>query len=151
MGSSPKQFSMLCTRPRAVGRPKRHYLTNQIIVLNQSILLIDDDLVEHRIFRKLLENGPSSKADLTCCSNIECAIERLKENTFEYIFLDDRLSPYSNLLDTLPLIRGYLGRAKIIAMSSSLDSPHLMSAENIGVDKVLDKNDLRAFLSSPLP
>lgn len=115
------------------------------------ILLIDDDPIEHRIFRKFLENGQNSQTYLSCCSDINTAIALLKEKSFDYIFLDDRLSPFTSLLETLPLIRDYLQEAKTIAISSSLDSPHLTSAENIGIDKILDKNDLKAFLAEPLP
>lgn len=115
------------------------------------ILLIDDDPIEHRIFRKFLENGQNSQTHLSCCSDLNTAIALLKEKSFDYIFLDDRLSPFTSLLETLPLIRDYLHEAKTIAISSSLDSPHLTSAENIGIDKILDKNDLKAFLAEPLP
>jgi CheY-like chemotaxis protein len=115
------------------------------------ILLIDDDPIEHRIFRKLLESGQNSQTKLSCCSDINTATAFLKENSFDYIFLDDRLSPFTSLLETLPLIREYLQEAKTIAISSSLDSPHLTSAKEIGVDEIIDKNDLKAFLAAPLP
>jgi CheY-like chemotaxis protein len=115
------------------------------------ILLIDDDPIEHRIFRKLLESGQNSQTKLSCCSDINTAIAFLKENSFDYIFLDDRLSPFTSLLETLPQIREYLQEAKTIAISSSLDSPHLTSAKEIGVDEIIDKNDLKAFLTAPLP
>ena len=115
------------------------------------ILLIDDDLVEHRFFRKFLEGGVNSDAELTCLSNLDEAIDILNERAFDLVFLDDRLSPYSSLLETLPRIRPYIGGAKIFAISSSLDSPHLMDARKTGVDEIYDKNDLKAVLSSSLP
>lgn len=115
------------------------------------ILLIDDDPIEHRIFRKFLESGQNSPANLSCCSDINTATARLKENSFDYVFLDDRLSPFTSLLETLPLIQEYIQEAKIIAISSSLDSPHLTSAEKTGVARIIDKNDLKAFLAAPLP
>lgn len=114
------------------------------------ILLIDDDLVEHRIFRKFLEGGVNSDAELTCLSNLGEAISILNEKSFDVVFLDDRLSPYSSLLETLPRLRPYTGDAKIFAISSSLDSPHLMDVRKTGVDGIYDKNDLKAVLSSDL-
>jgi len=114
------------------------------------ILLIDDDVIEHRFFQKFLKGGVNADADLICLSNIDEAIDVLSEKAFDFVFLDDRLSPYSSLLETLPKIRPYLGDAKIFAISSSLASPHLMDARETGVDGIYNKDDLRAVLSSNL-
>lgn len=114
------------------------------------LLLIDDDPLEHKIFRKFLGRGTNAGAELISSIQLDDAIAHLKATEFDFIFLDDRLSPYASLVETLPLIRPYISKAKIFAISSSLDSPHLKEAKYIGVDKIFDKSDLNAVLSSDL-
>ena len=114
------------------------------------ILLIDDDPIEHRLFRKFLSRGVNSEAELVCSSDLNEAVRILADRPFDCVFLDDRLPPYSSLLETLPQIRSHMGYAKVFAISSSLDSSHLRDRNVTGVDGIYDKNDLKSVLSRNL-
>lgn len=110
------------------------------------ILLIDDDLLEHKMFRCYLAVGKDHPFKLNNAVNIGKAVELLTDNTFDWVFLDDRFSPFKSALETLPLLRPYLKASNVIVISSSVEARHLQSAKKLGVYAVIDKFKVKSFL-----
>lgn len=110
------------------------------------ILYIDDDKAEHKFFAYFLKTSPDQNAILMCVDELEDAITRLKVGDIDFVFLDDRFSPYISCLETLPKIHPLLGKAKIAVISSSIEASHLKSAAMLGVDKIFDKAKLKDLL-----
>lgn len=110
-------------------------------------LLIDDDVLEHKMFDCYLAAGQTVQYDLVSTADIDEAIDLLKAQSFDFIFLDDRFAPYKSALDTLPLLRKVVGAAKIVIISSSTDARHLKDPDDLNVLTIIDKFELRSVLS----
>ena len=110
------------------------------------ILYIDDDIAEHKFFAYFLKSSPDQDAELICLDELDEAVKCLAVGDIDYVFLDDRFSPYMSCLETLPKIQPVLGTAKIAVISSSIEASHLKSAAMLGVDKVFDKVRLKDLL-----
>lgn len=110
------------------------------------VLYIDDDKAEHKFFTYFLKTSPDQNAILVCVDELEDAVACLKAGDIDFVFLDDRFSPYISCLETLPKLHPVIGKAKIAVISSSIEASHLKSAAMLGVDKVFDKVKLKDLL-----
>lgn len=110
------------------------------------ILYIDDDTSEHKFFSYFLKMSPDKDETLVCVDELDDALLHLSKGDVDYVFLDDRFSPYLSCLETLPKIQPVLGHAKIAVVSSSIDASHLKSPAMLGVDKIFDKAKLKDVL-----
>ncbi|WP_026942559.1 response regulator [Hellea balneolensis] len=114
------------------------------------LLLIDDDAIEHKILNCYITAGIGGPVMLTSALDIDTAKAALGSETYDYIFLDDRFTPFKNALETLPLLKPLCGKAKIIIISSCISSQHLKSAEDLGVTAIMNKSDVRDYVSERL-
>lgn len=114
------------------------------------LLLIDDDILEHKMFRCYLGAGEGHEFELRNAINMEKAVSLLTEGIFDWVFLDDRFAPYKSVLETLPLLQPYLKRSKVIVISSSIEARHLQSTEDLGVHAVIDKFQVKPFLETDI-
>lgn len=111
-----------------------------------NILYIDDDPAEHKFLGFFLKKGDHPDVHLTSVETLDAAVAVLQDRRFDLVFLDDRCRPYSSCLETLPHIQSHLNGAKIAIVSSSIEATHLQSAEMLGVDRIIDKAELRGLL-----
>jgi len=114
------------------------------------LLLIDDDAIEHKILNCYITAGMGGPVMLTSALNIETAKDALHSETYDYVFLDDRFTPFDSALETLPLLKPLSRNAKIVIVSSCIAAKHLQSAEALGVSAIINKSDVRAYVSETL-
>ncbi len=114
------------------------------------ILLIDDDAVEHKILNCYITAGLKEPALLSSAFDFNTAKEALNSEAYDYIFLDDRFTPFKSALETLPFLKPLCGKAKIIIISSCIYGQHLNSAEALGVTAIINKSDLREYVTEAL-
>lgn len=114
------------------------------------LLLIDDDAVEHKILNCYITAGLTEPVLLSSALDLDTAKEALSSETYDYILLDDRFAPFKSALETLPLLKPICGKAKIIIISSCIHGQHLNSAEALGVTAIMNKSDLREYVTEAL-
>jgi len=110
------------------------------------ILLIDDDELEHLLFKDFLNSRGELTGKFCSACSLKDALSILSSRKFSYIFLDDRLGMHSNALESLPALRNLSGKANIVVISSSLDAIHLHDKQDLGVYDIIDKRNLKPFL-----
>lgn len=114
------------------------------------LLLIDDDDIEHKILNCYITAGMGGPVMLTSALDIETAQAALQSETYDYILLDDRFSPFESALETLPMLKPLAGTTKIIIISSCTAGQHLESSEALGVKAIINKSDVRDYVSERL-
>lgn len=114
------------------------------------LLLIDDDAIEHKILNCYITADLTGPVFFSSALDLDTAKEALNSETYDYIFLDDRFTPFKSALETLPLLKPLCGKAKIIIISSCIYGQHLNSAEALGVTAIINKSDLRDYVTEAL-
>ncbi|TCD16605.1 response regulator transcription factor [Oricola cellulosilytica] len=108
-----------------------------------TILLIDDDENMHKIFRCYCRMGGRTDYEIVGVKTLEAGLHVMRQTTLDAVLLDNRLQPFSDIRETLPHITSEIGSAKLYVISAHIDEPYLSGREIPGVDKVIDKFELR--------
>ena len=106
------------------------------------LLVIDDDETEKRLFEIYCMDLKSMSVNCRFASELGAGLEMIRMRQPDLIFLDNRILPYENFTQTMPLLRqaGYEG--PVVVMSASLFDPVFDEARAWGVATTLDKLDL---------
>lgn len=114
------------------------------------VLLIDDDDIQARLLRAFLEMRYGARHRLRHARGVRDARAALREERFDAVLLDNRLGFEGDIRRTLPRLRDALAGTRVLVISASADDPHLRSAHEHGVERVIDKYDLRDEIDAGL-
>ena len=78
------------------------------------------------------------------------AVTCMMSNSYDYIFLDNKLSDAINSELSVPFVKVHSRTAKLIIISNHIEVDYLADPKTLGVDLILDKSKLYAFLESEL-
>ncbi|MCY0147027.1 hypothetical protein OEG84_04650 [Hoeflea sp. G2-23] len=110
------------------------------------VLLVDDDPVEHTILKRKLAgmDAGMDKASikLEYVGNISAAVDRVKRDGIDLVFLDNRLAPNNDFRETAPQLRqaGFVGPIGII--SSDISGAYFRQFREYGVDFRIGKDEI---------
>lgn len=112
-----------------------------------SILLIDDERMEHRFFDAALRTAFGSVYTLEYARSVSSALPLLESKTFDLIFLDDQLSNLSNAVVSVPQVEVYANGAPIVVVSKSTHSEYMKDKVALGVADIVNKFNLNEYLA----
>ena len=114
------------------------------------ILLIDDDPVEAKLLAAFLRQRFDEAFDLVHVQKLGDAVIALRCIAFDAVLLDNRLPPYRDFRETLPVLRQAMRGDEPIIISSSLHDPCFSEADLLGEAPVVDKLHLNAKIGAGL-
>jgi CheY-like chemotaxis protein len=112
-----------------------------------SLLLIDDERMEHRLFDNALRTAFGGLYKLEYARSVASALPLLESKTFDLIFLDDQLSNLNNAVVSVPQLQVYSNGAPIVVVSKSTNSEYMKDKDALGVAGIVNKFDLTNYLS----
>lgn len=114
-----------------------------------NILLIDDDLLEKELVESVLQKHLSERSfklqHVFKCSD---AITFLIKGKFDLVLLDNMLAASISGKFSVPVIRQYLKDTPLVIVSNNIDLDYLKSPEILGVNDIISKSSLTAFLTN---
>lgn len=116
----------------------------------QKILLIDDDPTQHELFSFFLEETFGSGSAFTSALDLDEALTELERQSFDVVFLDNRLHPYTSYTQTITKIRAVDGVCPIYLISAAREHEKLGNYRDFGIVEAIDKFDLRQAISGGL-
>lgn len=105
------------------------------------ILLIDDDVVEFRLFEAYILRC-SLPVDFHFAPDLRQGIDRARDLNPDVVFLDDRLVPYEGCEETIPPLRKAGITAPIIVISAAIDAYESDRYTAAGANGFVDKSDI---------
>lgn len=116
-----------------------------------TVLLIDDDPVEAKLLQAFLERrfGPDDY-ELEHAFDLSDGLRALRERRFDHVLLDNRLPPFCDFRQTLPVVRQYAKGTEPILVSASLIDECFGELEHFGDPAVIDKFRLRERIEGGL-
>lgn len=111
-----------------------------------SLLLIDDERMEHRLFDMSLRTALGSVYTLDYARSVKSALPLLETKTFDLIFLDDQLSNLENAVVSVPQLLPYSNDASIVVVSKSTNSEYMKDKKILGVAGIVNKFELHDYL-----
>jgi len=112
-----------------------------------SILLIDDERMEHRLFDSALRTAFGNAYKLEYARSVASALPLLETKTFDLIFLDDQLSNLINAVVSVPQVQVYANGAPIVVVSKSTYPEYMKDKIALGVADIVNKFDLGDYLA----
>lgn len=116
----------------------------------QKILLIDDDPTQHELFSFFLEETFGAGSAFTSAMDLDEALVKLDRESFDVVFLDNRLHPYRSYTETISQIRAVDGSCPIYLISAAREHEKLGNYRDFGIVEAIDKFDLRKAISNGL-
>lgn len=116
----------------------------------QKILLIDDDPNQHELFSFFLEEKFGPGATFASALSLDDALSQLGSESFDVIFLDNRLRPYLSYTQTIDRIRELSKECPIYLISAAREQEKLGNFKAFGIVDVIDKFDLRQAITDGL-
>lgn len=116
----------------------------------QSVLLIDDDPNQHKIFSFFLMSRYGAGSDFQSAMNLEEAVSQLQQRLFDVIFLDNRLPPFMSYRETVGDLRAVSPDSAVYLISAAREREKLGRYQEYGIVDAFDKFDLREIISDGL-
>lgn len=110
------------------------------------ILLIDDEGWEKDIIGSLCQTVFGNNYRLDHASVNSEAVRFLLENKYSLILLDNNLSFQIDANFSVPFLKECSGNTEFVIISNNIFEDYLEDPAYLGVDKIIDKRDLLAFL-----
>jgi len=104
-----------------------------------NFLLVDDNETQHELFRCY---AMDTDFNFRHAVNLEDATKQLREQKPDVVFLDNRLTPFPDFRETIPVIRnaGYDG--KIVVISSDVKHPIFELASEYSIHAYMNKFEI---------
>lgn len=106
----------------------------------RNILVIDDNSMQHELLRCYAMNVDGF--NFIHAVTLEEGIDHIKSHEPVLVFLDNRLAPYDDFVQTVPSIRNQGFSGPLVVISSDIDQPIFRDAQTYQVDHVLDKSQI---------
>ena len=116
------------------------------------VLLIDDDPVEAKLLRAFLESRFGQDFEMVHVWDLADALAMLDGRDFDHVLLDNRLPPFADYRETLPVLRGHATAPEPIIVSASVRDRcfEAEETESHGDPAVVDKFALRGAIAAGL-
>lgn len=111
-----------------------------------NVLLIDDEIEELAIIQqvyKVLNYAPVTVDHAYKCSE---AVNLLNQHHYDLVLLDNRLSGHISAEFSAPFILSAINKSTVAIISNDIGAPYLKNPHVLGVDYVVDKAKIIAFL-----
>lgn len=115
-----------------------------------SVLLIDDDPFEARTVNRIFEALTDARFRVDHVEKCSQAIPLLDQHRYDLVLLDNRLSSRISARFSVPIIKAAIGSAPMAIISNDTSPDYLQDPRTLGVDHIVDKSDMIAFLKSQL-
>lgn len=116
-----------------------------------TVLLIDDDLVEAKLLSAFLRRRfGEGDYELVHAFGLEEGLRALMSRRFDHVLLDNRLPPFCDYRETLPIVRTYSRGVEPIVVSASLMDQCFDELPLYGAPAVVDKMALRERIHAGL-
>jgi DNA-binding NtrC family response regulator len=106
----------------------------------KKLLLIDDNIHQHKLFQCYATMCDDMEFDFAL--NIEEALDLLRFDDPDIVFLDNRLHPYESYSETVPILRARGFKGKIVVISANVTGSMAVEFKSKTVAAMLDKSDL---------
>lgn len=105
----------------------------------KKIAVIDHDHLHHKLM--LCYSAFNGEYELAFMSSLDEGLEQIKIKEYDLVLLENRLQPYQDYRDTVPMIReaGYGGR--LVVMSADIRVKEFAHCKAYAIDKYIDKLD----------
>ena len=114
------------------------------------ILLIDDDPNQHELLAFYLDEAFGCECPFVSAYNLDEALSRLRSQSFDAIFLDNRLRPHDSYKETIGAIKELSKDCPIYLISAARGNEKLGDFRAHGIVDTIDKFELRQALSGGL-
>ena len=108
----------------------------------KNILIIEDNQLDSDRLASTLRTIFGYDAIVRQCRTLGTALDEVLGDHPELIFLDDRLGPVDKAEKSVPFLRNARYTAMIFVISSFVDRRRRAEIMKLGVDEVIDKDDL---------
>lgn len=110
-------------------------------------LLIDDDKIEFMYVKFLFKDRFKNGFTLGYAKSLNEAQDYLSHKGVDTILLDDKLGGGLTSADTIPILQRKAFNVPIIVISKDINGRHLKDRMRLGVNKVIDKFELKTQLA----
>ena len=124
-----------------IAKPKIE--TTGIIQKMQTILLIDDDIMEFRLIKNMLEDCFDTPFALKYANTLAKGIEMLETQKVDILLLDDKLNSGLTAVDSVPALRAVSENIPFIIISNAIDADYLQNKSILDVYDIVDKYHIR--------
>ena len=108
------------------------------------VLLIDDDPVEAKLLAAFLRRRfGADEYRLVHAHALDQGLRALQRDRFDHVLLDNRLPPFDDYRQTLPIVRMHARGVEPILVSASLMDRCFEELADYGAPQVIDKFRLR--------
>jgi PleD family two-component response regulator len=108
----------------------------------KNILIIEDNQRDSDRLASTLRTIFGYDATVRQCRTLGTALDEVLSDQPELVFLDDRLGPVDKAEKSVPFLRSARYGAMILVLSSFIDRRRRAEIMKLGVDDVIDKDDL---------
>lgn len=108
----------------------------------KNILIIEDDQSDSDRLASTLRTIFGYDANVRQCRTLGTALDEVMSDQPEIVFLDDRLGPVDKAEKSVPFLRNARYAAMIFVISSYVDRRRRADIMKLGVDGVIDKDEL---------
>jgi len=109
----------------------------------QTILLIDDDIMEFRLIKNMLEDCFDTPFALKYANTLAKGIEMLETQKVDILLLDDKLNSGLTAVDSVPALRAVSEDIPFIIISNAIDADYLQNKSILDVYDIVDKYHIR--------
>ena len=115
----------------------------------KNILIIEDNQRDSDRLASTLRTIFGYDANVRQCRTLGTALDEVMNDQPEIVFLDDRLGPIDKAEKSVPFLRTARYGAMIFVISSFIDRRRRADIMKLGVDDVIDKDDLDSNIDLP--
>jgi len=109
----------------------------------QTILLIDDDMMEFRLIKNMLQDCFDTPFALKYADTLAKGIEMLETQKVDILLLDDKLNSGLTAVDSVPALRAVSENIPFIIISNAIDADYLQNTSILDVYDIVDKYHIR--------
>lgn len=109
----------------------------------QTILLIDDDIMEFRLIKNMLQDCFDTPFALKYADTLAKGIQMLETQKVDILLLDDKLNSGLTAVDSVPALRAVSENIPFIIISNAIDADYLQNTSILDVYDIVDKYHIR--------
>jgi response regulator of citrate/malate metabolism len=110
------------------------------MMTGRSVLLVDDSKSLIELFKCYATKSDS--ISLSCASSLDEALDHIAKDRPEAILLDNRLTPYNDFSETVPVLREFGYDGKIVIISCDVNDEIFLDHKNYSVSCCIDKFEI---------
>ncbi|MEM9206573.1 MAG: response regulator [Pseudomonadota bacterium] len=108
-----------------------------------SILFIDDDEIDHRLYRYYMSLYADEGTHATYAPTVAHAVEELQEREFDLVFVDHRMPPFNDFRETVSVLKPFVRAATVYVITGSPLDKRFNDALAYGAAGVIEKHAMR--------